>query len=141
MKSYSIRQAAEALSISKETLRYYDKIGLASPLRGDNDYRYYTDQDLHDLMYIQVMKLADFSLAEISRVLQNKSDHSMAPESLQDTLSLLRGKEAETQQKIQDLTNIVQLIQTSIHALEGNHCKPEMDQLVEDIYQHLKKDT
>lgn len=139
MNKYAVRQVSETLSIPKETLRYYDKIGLVSPLCGENHYRYYTDENLHDLMYIQVMKLADFSLSEISRVLQNKNDPTMAPESLQDTLSLLHAKEAETQQKIHDLTDIVQLIQTSIHALEGSHCKPEIDQLVQDIYGSLSK--
>jgi DNA-binding transcriptional MerR regulator len=70
--NYSIRQTSDMLCIPKDSLRYYDKLGLVSPKRGENNYRYYDDQDLLDLRYIEVMKFCSFSLSEISELLQLK---------------------------------------------------------------------
>lgn len=55
MKQYSVQMIAKELNISKNALRYYDKIQLLSPIRGDNNYRYYTEQDrsfVNDSLYI-----------------------------------------------------------------------------------------
>ena len=65
MKEYSIQQVSEVLQMPKDTLRYYDKLKLVSPSRGENRYRYYTERDILDLQYIETFKYADFSLAEI----------------------------------------------------------------------------
>lgn len=70
--NHSIKQTSEILCIPKDSLRYYDKIGLVSPKRGENNYRYYDDQDLLDLRYIEVMKFCSFSLSEINELLQLK---------------------------------------------------------------------
>ena len=53
LKQYSIQQVSELLRIPKDTLRYYDKLGLVSPSRGENRYRYYIEQDILDLQYIR----------------------------------------------------------------------------------------
>lgn len=70
--NYSIGQTSDMLCIPKDSLRYYDKLGLMSPKRGENNYRYYDDQDLLNLRYIEVMKFCSFSLSEISELLQLK---------------------------------------------------------------------
>jgi len=70
MDRFSIRQASEQLKISRDTLRYYDKMRLVSPTRGDNNYRYYTVQDIFDLQYVQVLSFTGFSLSEIGRLFE-----------------------------------------------------------------------
>lgn len=40
MKKYSIQQVSELLHMPKDTLRYYDKLELVSPSRGENRYRF-----------------------------------------------------------------------------------------------------
>ena len=70
MGQFSIRQASIMLKIPRDTLRYYDKMGLVCPIRGDNNYRYYTQQDIFDLQYIQVLSFAGFSLSEIGRLFE-----------------------------------------------------------------------
>ena len=61
-KRYSIQEVARMLGMSKDTLRYYDKIGLVKPVREDNRYRMYTPDELIDLMNIQIMQYAGFTL-------------------------------------------------------------------------------
>ncbi len=55
-------QMSKNLNISKVTLRYYEKIGLIKPKRRANQYRIYNEQGYLDIMYISVLKYADFSL-------------------------------------------------------------------------------
>ena len=70
MEQFSIRQISVMLKIPRDTLRYYDKLGLVCPVRGDNNYRYYTQQDIFDLQYIQVLSFTGFSLSEIGRLFE-----------------------------------------------------------------------
>ena len=70
MERLSIKQVSEQLQISKDTLRYYDKLKLVCPKRGENNYRYYTGEDLLDLQYIQVLSFTGFTLSEISQLFQ-----------------------------------------------------------------------
>lgn len=63
-------QAAEFSGFSRETLRYYEEIGLVVPRRNQANYRVYTDQDLLLLYFIQEAKSLRFSLKEIGDILQ-----------------------------------------------------------------------
>ncbi|MGE7826887.1 MerR family transcriptional regulator [Paenibacillus sp. NPDC093718] len=45
-KLYSIQEVSQLLGISKDTLRYYDRIGIVSPSRENNRYRRYSKNDL-----------------------------------------------------------------------------------------------
>lgn len=65
MKQYTIQEVSSMLKVSKDTLRYYEKIGLVEPSRGSNHYRYYTEENVLELQYIEVMKYAHFTLGEI----------------------------------------------------------------------------
>ena len=69
MDKYTIKQASELLGIPKATLRYYDQLGIVSPKRAENSYRYYTKQDIHYLKNVEVMKCSNFSLMEIRKVM------------------------------------------------------------------------
>ena len=70
MENFSIRQVSNQLKISRDTLRYYDKQGLICPVRGENNYRYYTQQDMFDLQYVQVLSFTGFTLSEIRRLFE-----------------------------------------------------------------------
>ena len=64
---FSIGELAKYQNISKQTLIFYDKIGLFRPayVDPDNKYRYYTTNQLDYLDTILIMKEMGFSLAEI----------------------------------------------------------------------------
>ncbi|MFL0196291.1 MerR family transcriptional regulator [Clostridium sp. WILCCON 0269] len=42
MDTYSIHQVSNLSQMSKDILRYYDKLGLICPKCSENRYRYYT---------------------------------------------------------------------------------------------------
>ncbi|WP_338448472.1 MerR family transcriptional regulator [Niallia oryzisoli] len=98
-KHYSIQEVSQIIGVSKETLRYYDRIGLVSPTRKSNRYRWYSRDDLIDLMNIQIMRYADFSLDEIK---ENLSFRKM--ENIYSAKSLLRSSMQKTQKRARRLT-------------------------------------
>ena len=78
---FSIGEVAKQQNISKQTLIYYDKIGLFSPAYVDPDtgYRFYSAAQLDYLDTILIMKRIGFSLKEIREHMKNYTiDSSLA---------------------------------------------------------------
>ena len=46
---YQIKEAAQLSGVSVKTLHHYDKIGLLVPLKSENGYRTYSQEDLERL--------------------------------------------------------------------------------------------
>ncbi len=70
---FTIGELAKHQNISKQTLIYYDKIGLFLPAYVDpnNGYRYYTAKQIDFLDTILIMKEMGFSLNEIQQHMKN----------------------------------------------------------------------
>ena len=78
---FSIGEVAKYQKISKQTLIFYDKIGLFCPVYvdPDNGYRYYSASQLDELDTILIMKKIGFSLNDIREHMQNYNiDSSLA---------------------------------------------------------------
>ena len=70
---FTAGELAKYQNISKQTLLYYDKIGLFKPahIDEDNGYRYYSSKQLEYLDAILIMKKIGFSLDEIKNHMKN----------------------------------------------------------------------
>lgn len=62
-----IRDFYKKISVPVKTLRYYDEINLFKRIEIDlfTGYRYYSDNQIHDLKLILLLKEVGFSLEEI----------------------------------------------------------------------------
>lgn len=66
----NISQLAKAISVSTDTVRYYEKQGLLpAPDRQDNGYRSYTATHLEAIRFVRGAQSLGFSLAEIRVIL------------------------------------------------------------------------
>lgn len=65
-----IKELENLLSISRSNIRFYEKQGLFSPERKDNNYREYTEQDIEVLKKIIVFRKMGFTVEEI-KLIQN----------------------------------------------------------------------
>ena len=66
----SIGEVSKIFNISKETLRYYDKIGILKPeVNDENGYRYYQFKHLEQLSLILGIKLLGISLSDIKKTI------------------------------------------------------------------------
>lgn len=140
-KLYSIQEVSQILGIPKDTLRYYDRIGIVSPSREDNRYRRYSKNDLIDLMNIQIMQYADFSLDEIKGKFGFHRMENVDPAYCQEVAAFLDNKNAETRKKIAHLQKVSQLLDVASETLRDfNHEKDQrLAEIVREIYQAIRK--
>lgn len=69
------QKIADLGEVSKDTLRYYEKIGLISkPMRTNNGYRRYNEQHLRELKFIKYAKSVGFSLRKIKLAIPHLSN-------------------------------------------------------------------
>ena len=72
---YLIKQVSEISGVSVRTLHHYDEIGLLSPKKQENGYRYYSDEELSQLQTILYYKYLGFSLKEIKFLMKQDEDN------------------------------------------------------------------
>jgi len=72
-KVFSIGTVSELLGVSKQTLHYYDKIGLVKPCSVDSQtgYRYYQYDQFHYIDRIKYLQSFGLSLKEIQEALED----------------------------------------------------------------------
>lgn len=70
MAKYLIGELSKKTGLSPDTIRFYEKKQLLeSPYRGDNNYRYYSEESLKRLLFIQKCRALDLSLKEIENLI------------------------------------------------------------------------
>ncbi|MED1791000.1 Hg(II)-responsive transcriptional regulator [Brevibacillus laterosporus] len=114
---YLISDLAGRCGVNKETIRYYERLGLISePSRTEAGYRIYSDVTVNRIQFIKRMQDLGFSLAEIDKLLGvvDKDD-----ERCKDMHDFVVQKIEEVQKKIRDLKRIEQMF---IHLKE---CCPD----------------
>lgn len=88
---YSIGAMSKMCHVSVKTLRYYDSIGLLPAHRKNaaTNYRYYTNEQIIRLFFIQNMKTLGFSLDEIKEIESSNARLSIT-QNIEDKLSRIQ---------------------------------------------------
>jgi len=102
---------------SRHTLRYYEQIGLISPLRQTNNYRVYNEQTLQDLDFIQRAQSMGFSLGEIGEILDAQRNKLI---DCAEGAKLIERKMADIKQKIGNLQSIYRYLDEERATLEAS---------------------
>ena len=67
---YRISELAEKCGVNKETIRYYERVGLLSePSRTNAGYRIFPEECVNRIKFIKRMQDLGFTLAEITKLL------------------------------------------------------------------------
>ncbi len=106
---YLIKKVSEISGVSVRTLHHYDQIGLLSPQREDNGYRYYSEEDLSLLQTILYYKYLGFSLAQVKELLFKREE---------DQLVHLKRQLALMQNEKNRLLTLIDTLQKTIKAKE-----------------------
>ncbi|MEA5026115.1 MAG: MerR family transcriptional regulator [Erysipelotrichaceae bacterium] len=93
---YQISEIAKLYGIGIDSLRYYEKLGVISPKRGENRYRYYTLQDIYKLNILQDLRRLGFSMQQIKAYFDNQN--------LNNTMTLLTSEQELLSRQIIRLT-------------------------------------
>lgn len=101
---YKISAVSKRLSLTQDTLRYYEKIGLLNTVaRNVSGVRQYTEQDISHLRFIQRAQKMNFSLAEISELLKMRQ----APQHARDDVRQLTAvKLVEIETRLEELSSL-----------------------------------
>lgn len=105
---YRIGELAEKCGVNKETIRYYERLGLIpQPNRTEKGYRMYSPQTVDRLNFIKRMQELGFTLNEIDKLLGGV-DHNEAK--CRDIYDFTVLKLEDIQRKIEDLKKIEQML-------------------------------
>nr|WP_249312932.1 Hg(II)-responsive transcriptional regulator [Lederbergia citrea] len=105
---YLIGELAEKCGVNKETIRYYERVGIVSePFRTDSGYRMYPSETVDRIRFIKRMQELGFSLSEIHKLLGvvDKDD-----ERCMHMYDFVIQKIDEVQKKIKDLKKIEHML-------------------------------
>jgi DNA-binding transcriptional MerR regulator len=79
-KTYSIREAADEMEVSIDTLRYYEKIGLLPHVRrAENGRRMYSEEDLGWVYWLKLLRESGMSIQTMKRYVEatRAGDHTI----------------------------------------------------------------
>lgn len=108
---YTVKKLASLSGVSPRTLRFYDEIGLLKPsYYGDNNYRYYEEEELLKLQQILFFRELGFSLNDIQRIIS--CDDFNRIETLKSHKKILKQELDRTQ-------NLIKTIDKTIAYLKG----------------------
>ena len=102
-KQLSILEFSRLTGISRDNLRFYDRIGLLCPeQRGENNYRYYARSQLNSAYLISSLRLLEVGLEDIRRYSAGRTPERMLAffaqqeERIQAEIARLRGRRLST---------------------------------------------
>lgn len=72
-KYYKTGELSKIYNLGRDSLKYYEKLGLLNPGRDTNSYRMYTIKDICNLNLIKELRSLDFSMQRIKEYLENRN--------------------------------------------------------------------
>lgn len=70
----TIKEVEELLEIPRATVRYYEKEGLITPSRGENDYRNYSEEDISTLKKVITLRKIGIAISDIEDIFDGAKD-------------------------------------------------------------------
>jgi len=121
----TIGKLAKSCNMNVETIRYYQRIGLMRIPESTQSYRYYNQQDLETLSFIQKAKDAGLQLNEIKELLTlNLEDRIQVQHVIEQRLNKI-------DERIQELAGLKQRLSTWLEDCKTteNNCCPILMEL------------
>lgn len=111
----TIQEFSEAADITKDTIRYYERIGvLPRPMRNQNGYRVYTQAMVEEVRLLNRAKELGFSLTEIKELSTMLGAKKLRREDMGKRLQI---KLVEIEAKITALNQLKKNIQDAVAGL------------------------
>lgn len=114
----NIGDVAARTGLPTKTIRYYEDIGLITPLRGENGYRRFREADMHKLGFVGRARALGFSIEECRDLLALYEDEERASA---DVRQIAIGHLGEIERKIAALSDMRDTLKGLVHACAGDH--------------------
>lgn len=125
----TIGKLAKQCDVNVETIRYYQRIGLMRIPESTSNYRYYSNQDIERLSFIQKAKDAGLQLSEVQELLNLQlDDRTQVRQVIQQRLEKI-------DQRIHELEALKSRLSTWIEECEttAESCCPILKELKQKI--------
>lgn len=93
-KYFKIGEISRMYHIGADSLRYYEKLGILRPKRGENQYRLYRTEDIWRLNVIRELRELGFSMEQIGAYLKDHTVNTTRT-MLEDELCMIQKKQEE----------------------------------------------
>ena len=113
----TIKELEERSGMSRSNIRFYEREGLLSPQRHDNNYRDYSEEDLHHLLRIRLLRSLELPLEEIRALQHGEKELDAA---LQEHLHTL-AQQAQTLQNAQQVCHDIRRDGARYATLDAQH--------------------
>ena len=127
---YLIKYVSEISGVSVRTLHHYDEIGLLSPQKKENGYRYYSEEDISFLQMILFYKYLGFSLKKIKELLKKEDG---------EVLNHLKAQIKLMQKEKQKLLTLIETLEKTIESKERKVFMPTKEKFKGFSYQDNQK--
>lgn len=124
----NIGEAAIHSNLPAKTIRYYEDIELVNPLRSENGYRAYSEDDIHRLRFLQRSRSLGFTIEECRMLLSLYDDKNRASS---DVKAITLEKITKIDQKISELKGLRDTLTTLAKHCHGDD-KPDCP-IIEDL--------
>ncbi len=114
----NIGDVAEKSGLPPKTIRYYEDIGLVSPLRSSNGYRSFRTTDIHKLAFLGRARALGFSIEKCRALLQLYEDDSRTSAEVK---SIAEHHLREIDEKIAGLREMRNTLADLVDACAGDH--------------------
>lgn len=135
------KELEKRLGITKDTLRFYEKEGLIKPLRDENGYRHYSEEDVRIIQMIMFFRSIEFTIDEIRQLfagtisisdlmVQKKAFLESMVEHKKRTIDII-AQTLERKKAYFGFLDVPEKYKNEIHV-----CFRENDMTIYDYYQH-----
>ncbi len=83
----NIGDVSKRTGLRAKTIRYYEDIGLVTPLRDTNDYRVFRETDLHKLTFLSRARALGFTIDDCRNLLALYEDETRASADVKEITS------------------------------------------------------
>ncbi|MGI9370803.1 MAG: Cu(I)-responsive transcriptional regulator [Ruegeria sp.] len=113
----NIGDVSTRTGLPSKTIRYYEDIDLIKPLRDDNGYRRFREQDVHKLNFLGRARALGFTIEDCRTLLALYEDETRASA---DVKRVARGHLSQIEAKIADLNAMRDTLGHLIDACAGD---------------------
>lgn len=126
-KYYTAGELARLFNIPKQTMLYYDKMGILKPeFVAENGYRYYSTPQYLTLEIILFLRKMDISVPDIRKFLENRSRDNI--------LRILDRRKEECLQQIDQARRLIHSLDTYRNTLERSQSLPLNQVLLQNYH-------
>ncbi|MEW9799318.1 MerR family transcriptional regulator [Alteromonas sp. CYL-A6] len=111
----TVNEIATLLATTADTVRYYTRLGLVTPGKSDNGYKFYSNSDQSRLRFILSARQLGFSVKDIEQILQ-EADHGKTACPL--VRKLIKARLDETEKQFQEMLQLRKRMKSALKQWE-----------------------